>query len=213
MGLTRYIGGQFANPQGFGGKLSTYFMNRLNQRQYHAVMRAYDMARPGRVLDIGFGNGYLLEKLAQKGNAQFCGVDISPDMVRQAAKRNAEAIAEGRLELREGDVSRLPYPDGHFDFIYTVNTVYFWPDFEKGHREVLRTLRPGGVFVNVFYTKEWLEKLAYTKYDFATYTPQKLVEAAGRLGFVKPELAELKRNSAYCLKAYVPDKGEVLSGV
>ncbi|WP_172208375.1 hypothetical protein [Pseudolactococcus hodotermopsidis] len=41
-------------------------MNRINGKQYKTVMAILDLKKNETVLDIGFGNGYLLQKLAKK---------------------------------------------------------------------------------------------------------------------------------------------------
>ena len=199
MNLIQYIGSQFSNPRGLGGKLSTYLMNRLNQKQYKSVIALFHERKPVHVLDIGFGNGYLLEGLSQKSSAYFYGIEASDDMIRQATKRNAEMIERGRMSLCRGDVVDMEFQDASFDFVYTVNTVYFWSDFKKGYSEVYRTLKPGGVFANLFYSKEWLDSLEYTKYDFRKYTKDEIMGELAEMRFSKVELIELKNDSAYCL--------------
>ena len=86
MGLTRYIANQFGNPKGIGGRISTYIMNRLNQKMYKTVLS--EIKDNKKVLDIGFGNGYLIKKLVPKTDATIYGIDISEDMVKLATKRN-----------------------------------------------------------------------------------------------------------------------------
>jgi ubiquinone/menaquinone biosynthesis C-methylase UbiE len=41
-------------------------------------------------------------------------------------------------------VSQIPWEDGAFDLVTAFETVYFWPDFEGGLKEVRRVLKPGG---------------------------------------------------------------------
>jgi ubiquinone/menaquinone biosynthesis C-methylase UbiE len=199
MNLVKYIGSQFSNPRGFGGKLSTYFMNRLNQKQYNKVIELFQDRKPESVLDIGFGNGYLLEKLSQDSETCFYGIELSDTMVSEAKKRNINKVENKKMWLSKGDVLDLKFEDESFDFMYTVNTVYFWVKFQKGYSEIYRTLKPGGVFANLFYTKEWLDKLKYTKYDFKKYSKDELVDLVAGIGFSKVELVELKKDCAYCL--------------
>lgn len=128
MNIIKYIGTQFANPRGFGGLISTLFMNLLNKKQYKCVRELLHKYNPKRVLDIGFGNGYLLKQLSSESNADFYGIDISDDMIKQATKRNHKKIQAGKMTLDKGNISKLNYENQSFDYIYTVNTVYFWED-------------------------------------------------------------------------------------
>ena len=81
-----------------------------------------------RILEIGCGPGVGIQHaaiLVQQG--WIAGVDISLDMVQKARRRNLAAIHNGRVELLEGDIARLPYIDNTFDKAFSVNCVPFWP--------------------------------------------------------------------------------------
>jgi predicted fused transcriptional regulator/phosphomethylpyrimidine kinase len=77
--------------------------------------------------------------------------------------------------------------------------VYFWEDLWQGYSEVFRVLKEGGTFANVFYSKEWLDKLRYTKYDFKKYDPEELENEVKKFGFKKVKIIEIKKDCAYCL--------------
>lgn len=202
MNFVKFIGSQFSNPRGFWGKISSYFMNQLNKKQYKSVMKLFRELKPEHVLDVGFGNGYLLKELSKKNNSIFYGIDMSESMLEAAMKRNLEMIKNKKMFLSLSDIVNMEFKDSMFDFIYTVNTVYFWSDLKKGYSEVYRTLKAGGAFANVFYTKAWLDKLSYTKYDFTKYSQNELLNEIKKMGFSKVELIELKKDSAYCLVAW-----------
>ncbi|WP_461248150.1 hypothetical protein, partial [Treponema sp. R6D11] len=62
----KYVGGNFGNPNGIAGNLSTKLMNIMNQRQYKAILDNINLEHNDIILDIGFGNGYLINKLFKK---------------------------------------------------------------------------------------------------------------------------------------------------
>ena len=66
-------------------------------------------------------------------------------MLRQAARRNAEAIREGRVQVQAASATALPFEDAAFDKVLSANSLPFWPDQEAGVREMWRVLKPGGV--------------------------------------------------------------------
>jgi ubiquinone/menaquinone biosynthesis C-methylase UbiE len=50
----------------------------------------------------------------------------------------------GRVDIRHGSVSQLPFPDGMFDLVTAVETHFWWPDLHGDTREVFRVTKPGG---------------------------------------------------------------------
>ncbi|MFE3138190.1 class I SAM-dependent methyltransferase [Streptomyces scopuliridis] len=100
--------------------------------------------RPGqRVLDLGCGTGRFTVPMAELG-AQVSGLDISRAMLDVAGRKLA---ARGlSADLREGDMSRLPFPDSSFDVVTSMLALMHIPldDREKVFSEAARVLRPGG---------------------------------------------------------------------
>ena len=178
--FTEYWGKQFAFPHGLGGKIATFIMNRINKKMNKAIIQ--NVPESGRVLDIGFGGGNTLKLLLKKTKAELYGVDISPDMIKAAVKRNKKAVKNSRLTLAGGAADAIPF-EIKFDCIYTSNTVYFWRDLNAGFREISKRLKTGGVFLNVFRTKEWLDKLSYTRHGYAKYELDELQKATEDNGF------------------------------
>lgn len=139
---------QFARPHGPLGRLAGLLMARMNVAMAEAVAELLDVQPTDHVLEIGFGPGVLIERLARRaGQGLVAGVDPSPVMLDQARRRNRRAIRQGRVELQLGEVSNLPYPDGFFTAAGAVNSVQFWPRPEDDLREVRRVLRHGGRLV------------------------------------------------------------------
>jgi ubiquinone/menaquinone biosynthesis C-methylase UbiE len=98
-----------------------------------------------RLLEIGFGPGFAVE-LASKmaSNGFVAGVDHSEVMLRQANRRNAAAVRNGKVELRFGSVSNLPKFSKPFDKIYTINSIHFWSDPLECLKQLRELLKPGG---------------------------------------------------------------------
>ena len=198
MNLTKYIAEQFGRPVGIGGKISTLIMNMTNQKQYNTVIQKLNISASEKILDIGFGNGYLIHKLAERFKALFWGIDVSEDMLHTATKRNKRAIKQGNMKLQVGNVSEMEYEACFFDKIYTVNTIYFWSDINTGLSEIRRVLKTGGIFVNAVYSKKFLDSLHHTNYLYKKYTKEELEEAIHQNGFEILEAAEIKKDMSYC---------------
>lgn len=196
----QYVGNNFGNPNGIGGKISTKIMNIINQNQYNAVLNNINIETNNCILDIGFGNGYLLNKLFRQNiPVNIYGIEISNDMLSRVKNKNMEKINNGTLKLSLENINKTSFDNNTFEKIYTVNTIYFWNELEKCFSEIKRILKPNGIFMNVIYTKEYLNKIIYTKYGFNKYTVEELEEITKKNGMKIIKTIEIKKNKSYCI--------------
>jgi ubiquinone/menaquinone biosynthesis C-methylase UbiE len=140
--------GQPGRPTGVVGRLFGWLMARENDPMNALAVEAL-APRPGeRVLEVGFGPGAGLARLAAAvPEGRVDGVDHSAAMVAAARRRNRHAVREGRVRPQLGSADALPYPDACFDGAVAVNNHQFWPDPAAALREIARVLRPGGRLV------------------------------------------------------------------
>lgn len=97
------------------------------------------------VLEFGHGPGSGIGMvLAAAPGATVVGLDPSSDMVAAAGRRNAAAVADGRLRLHEGACERIPLDTDSVDAAFGNNVVYFWRDPAVALAELRRVIRPGG---------------------------------------------------------------------
>jgi ubiquinone/menaquinone biosynthesis C-methylase UbiE len=102
------------------------------------------------ILDVGCGGGRTVSKLAAIATqGTVYGLDYSPESVAVAERTNRQSIGMGRVEIREGAVSHIPFTDDTFDLVTAVETHFWWPDLPADMREVLRVLKPGGRLIVV----------------------------------------------------------------
>jgi ubiquinone/menaquinone biosynthesis C-methylase UbiE len=135
----------FGRPQGVLGRLGGHLMARMNADFGAWVADLLEIGARERVLEVGFGSGAVIEKLAALApDGHVAGVDASVEMVAQARKRNAGAVQNGRVELHHSAVARLPFADESFDKALAINSMQVWPDAVAGLREIARVMKPGG---------------------------------------------------------------------
>lgn len=141
---------QFRRPTGLAGAFVGHLMALKNRRRGRWVTSLLAL-RPGEhVLEIGFGPGADARRVLAAIGAQgkLIGVDASSVMVRQAARRNRDAVAAGRARFVVGDIDAgLPVGDAECDVVFSINCAQFWSDLERGFRELTRVLKPGGRLV------------------------------------------------------------------
>jgi SAM-dependent methyltransferase len=143
------IVGQFGHPQGMAGGVAGWVMARRpsNRQRNSWVVSLLDVQPNDRVLEIGFGPGLAIAELSRRvgDSGHVYGIDHSEVMLRQATRRNASAIAAGRVSLSRASVDQLPPSlGGPFDAILTVNSLGIWPAPTERLDEPRRRLRPGG---------------------------------------------------------------------
>ena len=143
-----FIARQAERPTGLLGRALAAIMAVETRSINDEVLRHLAIAPGERILEIGFGHGRTLERAAKAtAEARFAGIDHAEDMVAAVARRAHRLVEAGRLEVRAGDSSALPWPDATFDGAYAVHTIYFWEDPGRHLAEVRRVLRPGGRLV------------------------------------------------------------------
>lgn len=114
--------------------------------------------KPGeRVLDAGCGEGRASLRLAEKYGADVTGIDMVPQALGVARKRARNTTA--KVEYLEGDYNRLPFDDGTFDMVFTLETFTHTSDPHATLRELWRVLKPGGRIVIFDYSIRKLDTL------------------------------------------------------
>jgi len=94
-----------------------------------------------RVLDVACGTGVVAVTAARRG-ATVTALDLTPELLARA--RDNAQIAGVSVDWHEGDVERLPFPDGGFDVVLSQFGHIFAPRPAVAIGEMLRVLRPGG---------------------------------------------------------------------
>jgi len=120
--------------------------------------RAVELLAPqlaDHVLEIGFGHGRSIARVAMLAKGGFvAGVDISERMLQMARRFNRRLIEQGQVDLRLMESTAIPYGDGRFDKIFSVHTIYFWPNPRDTFAEIRRVMKPRASLVLGFRSAE-----------------------------------------------------------
>jgi SAM-dependent methyltransferase len=119
----------------------------------------------GRLLEIGCGNGYLMEQIESRFGARYTcmGIDATPEFIESARRRGLS----GRFEV--ADLRTLPMEDNSFDVVISERVIINLLDPEDQMQcfgEVARVLRPGGYFAAIEGFKAGLENLNRARSEF-----------------------------------------------
>ncbi|MGY5139831.1 MAG: class I SAM-dependent methyltransferase [Candidatus Nitrosopumilus sp. Bin_571-38] len=143
--------------------------------------------KPFTFLDVGCGNGWVVRKIAKEKNCKkSIGIDKSKKMIIQSIKK----IEEKKEEYFHTDIESMNYR-GKFDFIFSMESLYYADSIEIALEKIYKLLKPGGQFFcgTDFYTdnkatarwagimkiqmhlhskKEWREFFKNTGFDVKT---------------------------------------------
>lgn len=96
-----------------------------------------------RILDVGCGAGFFSILLAKAGH-QVTGIDLTPDMIKNARILAEEEKAD--CEFLVMDAENPEFPDGSFDMIISRNLTWTLPHVRHAYREWIRVLKKGAYF-------------------------------------------------------------------
>jgi len=139
---------QCKKPSGLLGRFVLWNMNSRHSKVTDWGLSKISIQKQHTILDIGCGGGRTVSKLAAIAKeGKVNGLDFSKASVAFAKRTNRHWIDTGRVEIQEGSVSHLPFADDAFDLVTAVETHFWWPDLLADMREVLRVLKPDGMFI------------------------------------------------------------------
>ena len=183
--------GNPGKPEGEYGRMMLADMNEHHTPVTEWGLGFLHVKADAQLLDIGCGGGATLRRLAGKApEGKICGIDYSETSVGESTAFNRDLIEAGRMEIVSGSVEAMPFGDGTFDGITTVESFYFWPDPVENLKEVCRVLRPGGTFLLIAdiyggydFDEHTLDNIR--KYNLFNPTPEEFAELLRQAGFSK----------------------------
>ena len=175
-----FMARQLRRPSGwFGRRVMASLLNEGNRGLLDSVLEAAAPTPGTRAVDVGFGGGYTLDRLAPLVRpARVAGVEISEAMISAVRRRCGDAY-----DLHRADAAALPFPDGSVDLVLSVNTIYFWPDPARVLSEMNRVLKPGGRLVLGYRSRLILWTSPVTWFGFRLHSDRRVGQLLGEAGF------------------------------
>jgi ubiquinone/menaquinone biosynthesis C-methylase UbiE len=120
------------------------FVSVFYQALHRRLLDYVTLPDRSQVLDLGCGTGKLLDRLATHfPDLQGIGVDLSPEMLRQARLANRH---HPRLIFANGNAEDLPCGAAQFDAVFNTISFLHYQHPDRVFSEVSRVLKPGGKF-------------------------------------------------------------------
>ena len=209
MKVSNFMARQFSHPSGIFGRLVTgALLNRSNAKSNALIFSMMDIAPDERVLEVGFGGGDLLFKIARHPHCKVVyGLERSEQMIRHATGKAKRAGKTKEVRLYNGVSEALPFENRSFDHVCSVNTVYFWPELSDSVAEFHRVLRDEGELLLGFGDASVLQRQGYTDKGFIPYTPSQIRVSLVRGGFEIVEercIRRSKRGNFYAFRYKKP---------
>lgn len=135
---TYYDADYFQNGATRGTAYSDYLTAARSSAVYREIASAIaTVFRPARALEVGCATGVVVRRLNELG-IEAHGVDVSEWAIRYREHEN----------VRLAGVEALPFPDGHFDFVYSVHALEHVPAHlkDRAFAELRRVCRAGHQF-------------------------------------------------------------------
>lgn len=141
--------------------------------------------RGDRVLEIGCGNGGMLNYLTEKG-FEVEGVEISKERIKKSKQ------IYGSLPIRKVDGIKLPFEKNEFDIVISFDVIEHIPDTDGHLTEVKRVLKKRGKYLlqspnkwtnSVFETIRWKSFTAWREDHCSLHSYYEFKERFRKNGF------------------------------
>ena len=149
------------------------------------------------VLDVGCRDASHLIQLVRATGASGVGIDPLARFVERARAAVAEADLDARIQIVEGVMQDIPWPDGFFDLVWCRDVIEVVEALELAIAEAARVLRPGGDFVvfTVFATERLEPKEAAVLAQSLAVVPANPVEEKVEAAFSRAALTVVLKDA------------------
>lgn len=124
--------------------------NMVDEDQLQKLISLIGNGKGKKILDLGCGSGYISEYIAQETGASIIGIDFAKGAIKSAQNR----IKKNDVEFSVGNINELRFPDESFDYVLTIDTLYFGSDIGKIVKNIKSILKPNGKLITFYSSKK-----------------------------------------------------------
>lgn len=147
LGKKEQVEQMFDNIAGNYDKLNRVISFGIDVKWRKKVLKIVSDSNPKIILDIATGTGDLAILMTETNAEKIIGLDISDGMLEVGRIKIRQKNLNDKIEMVLADSENMPYDDSYFDAITVAFGVRNFENLEKGLSEILRVLKPNGVFV------------------------------------------------------------------
>ena len=156
------------------------------------------------ILDIGCGTGGVEVVLAGEFDIdRVTGIDVEPQLVERTQKLVDKKGLSAKVKVELVDPGPLDFANNEFDIVFSKDSMIHIPDKNAIFIEILRVLKPGGVFAasdwlvgeNADSSPEWARVRNLSHLDFKVFTAAETELTMRQAGF--EQVSTLDRNAWY----------------
>lgn len=147
LGKKEQVALMFDNISGNYDNLNRVISFGIDVKWRKKVLQMVSNKNPESILDIATGTGDLAILMTETNAKKIVGLDISEGMLDVGRKKIATLHLDSRIEMIVGDSEKMPFEDNSFDAITVAFGIRNFETLEKGLAEILRVLKPNGIFV------------------------------------------------------------------
>lgn len=120
------------------------FLSPGGREEVAAIVRDLNLSGQS-VVDIGSGLGGPAFTLVKDQDAgHVTGIDVERDLVNSARATCERLGLTDQIDFQCVEPGPLPFPDNHFDVVFSKDSIIHIPDKAAFYRDIHRILKPGG---------------------------------------------------------------------
>jgi ubiquinone/menaquinone biosynthesis C-methylase UbiE len=162
---------------GRGDEMEDHHSDITNQ-----TLELMEIGPRDRILDLGCGTGWASRRMALIAG-EVVGLDVADEMLHRAREASAGLA---NVSYVWGSAEKIPFSDGNFTKVLSVESFYYYADQGKALDELRRIMAPGGklfILINLYkdnhYSLRWVSELKVPVQALSEREYLALLEACG----------------------------------
>ncbi len=189
----QFVAAQLRQPN---GEFATEIGQRMNVSNLQIHQFTFDelqLQSDLEILEIGMGNGHFVKELFKLNpDLTYTGIDYSKEMVEASKAVNTDLCEQNKVQFLHCAIDELPFSEPIYDRIFTINTLYFWPDPDITLSNIKRLLKPDGFLTIAIRPKHIMEHHPFTAFGFTLYSREDACRLLEKNGFNIVSVTEKK---------------------